>query len=265
MNKRNIIINSTLLFVIAFLWQTTLHELAHFITATLLHAKDVKLYHNYANYDSTSLSDKSLLIIAAAGPMFSLFIGFLFNLFCAAYKKRNSLFLFSLYMSSFGYICFGGYLLIAPFFENGDTGFVFKQLGFPIWSIYGIAALGFGFILFIGKFIGKYFAEMANTEIMSDQKQLKTFADNIIKFPLYIGVVLVTLLNLPVVSFLSLMYPLFNPMNLFWIYGYAIDKPYPTTHANMEFDKLQKLQPVLFVVFIITIAINRLLVYGFHF
>ncbi|MEP6793285.1 MAG: hypothetical protein ABJB16_03090 [Saprospiraceae bacterium] len=251
MNKRNIIINSALLFSIAFLWQMTLHELGHFTAAILLHAKDVTLYHNYANYNSTGLSMSSMLIIVSAGPLFSLFIGALFHFLCSKYKKRNSFFLFLLYMSSFGYICFCGYLMIAPFFQNGDTGFVFHQLGFPIWLVFVFAGLGVAFVLMIGKWLGKYFAEMATAEIMNDKEQQNKFADVLIKYPLFIGVVITTLLNLPVVAFLSLLYPLGNPMNMFWIYGYVTDTTYATDNANKQFDKLEKNQPVLIGVFVL--------------
>jgi hypothetical protein len=264
MNKRNIIINSSILFIIAFLWQMTLHELGHFIAAILLQANDVTLYHNYANYDSNGLSESSILVIAASGPLTSLFIGALFHFLCSIYKERNFIFLFMLYMSSFGYICFGGYLMIAPFFENGDTGFVFTQLGFPLWLSIVFALLGVAFILFKSKFLGNYFAAMATEEILKDKKQQKIFSDVLIKYPLYIGVVVSTLLNLPVVDFISLLYPLGNPMNMFWIYGYVMDHDYATENANKQFDKLEKIPTFLIIALLLTIIINRLLVYGFH-
>lgn len=265
MNKRNIIINSALLFCIAFLWQTTLHELGHFMAALFLHVKDVTLYHNFADYNSNGLPMSATLIIVAAGPLISLLIGGLFHLLSSIYKKRNLLFLFLLYMSSFGYICFSGYLMIGPFFENGDTGFVFHQLGFPFWLIIIFAFLGVGFVLLIGKLLGKYFAEMGTEEILNDKQLQKKFADVLIKYPLFIGVVITTLLNLPVIAFISLLYPLGNPMNMFWIYGYVTDTKYPTENANKQFDKLEKVQPVLIGLFILTMIVNRLLVYGFHF
>ena len=87
----------------------------------------------------------------------------------------------------------------------------------------------------------------------------------LIKYPLYIGVFIATLLNLPVTAFISLFYPLGNPMNMFWIYGYVTDTKYATDNANKQFDKLEKIQPVLIGSFLLTIIINRLFVYGFHF
>ena len=265
MNKRNIIINSTLLFSIAFIWQMTLHELGHFIAGVLLHSKNTTLFHNYVSQDFTGLTVSSQIIIVAAGPFFSLFIGALFQIICSNYKKRNSLFLFLLYMSAFGYICFGGYLMISPFFQEGDTGFIFHLLGFPLWLTIVFAILGVAFIFLISKVLSKYYAEMATAEIMNDKQKLKIFATTLIKYPLYIGVVLATLLNLPVTVFLSLFYPLGNPMNMFWVYGYVTDTKFNTDNANKQFDKLNKIQPGLIIPFVLTIIVNRLLVYGFHF
>jgi len=254
-----------MLFILAFLWQTTLHELGHFTAAVLLHAKDVTLFHNYANYDSSGLSMSSILLIVAAGPFFSLFVGVLFHFVCSQYKRRNSLFLFSAYMSSFGYFCFGGYLMIGPFFQNGDIGFIVHQVGFPLWLTLVFALLGVALVLVISRLLGKYFAEMATEEILKDKQQQKTFANALIQYPIYIGVAISTLLNLPVYLFVSLLYPLGNPMNMFWIYGNVKNKKFATDHANLQFDKLEKIQPLVIIAFLVTILLNRLLVFGFHF
>src|SRR6266496_4831009 len=133
MNKKNLIINSTLLFSIATVATMTLHEGGHFMAAVFFHAKDAALHHNYASYKTEELSQTAQLLTVAAGPLFSLLLGVVFNILCSRYSKRNLLFLFLLYMSAFGYIAFGGYLMIAPFFSNGDTGFICNALHFPIW------------------------------------------------------------------------------------------------------------------------------------
>lgn len=264
-NKRNLIINSALLFVIAFLWHTTLHELGHAVTAFLNRASDVALFHNYASYNTTGLTDSSLMLIVAAGPLVSLITGIVFHLICAIYKERNALFLFLLYMSSFGYLSFGGYLLIAPFFPNGDTGYLFNLWSFPMWLMVVFAILGVGFIFWIAKLLSRYFAEMATVEILSDKQRQRQFADTLIKYPLYLGVVISTLLNLPVLALISLLYPLCNPMNIFWIYGYVVDTPYDTKNANKNFDQLGRIQPLWIGIFIITVMVNRWLVYGLNF
>jgi hypothetical protein len=54
--------------------------------------------------------------------------------------------------------------MIAPFVANGDTGLIFHQLGFPMRLIILIALFGGAMVFFLGKFIGKNFAEMGSEE-----------------------------------------------------------------------------------------------------
>lgn len=264
MNKRNIIINSTMLFVIATICQLTLHETGHFIAAICLHSKDVTLYHNYVQHDLSELSTAARITVASAGPLFSLLLGVLFHIICASYRKRNLRFLFCLFMSAFGYINFGGYLLVAPFFIGGDTGFVFHELGFPLWLIILLAAGGAAFLFFAMKKLSRFFVEMAGGEIVGDAIKRKAFITALVEYPLYTGVVITTLLNLPVVVFLSLLYPLFSPFTLFWGFGYLLKAPYAAPADDKGPDRLNTISPVLIAVLVLTIICNRLLVFGLH-
>ena len=263
MKNKNLIINSSALFVIATILHMTLHEKAHFIAATLLGAKDVTLYHNYVQYDSSALPLSSKMWIAAAGPLFSLILGMGFHFICSVYKKRNNLFLFFLYLCSFSYIAFFGYLAIAPFFVNGDTGFIFSSLGFPIWLTALIAIAGVAVFFLVLKKVWKYFIEMAPADIIADMSLRRPFANALLKYPLYIGIVVTTLLNLPAQVFLSLIYPLCSPFALMWFYGYLVETPYSGSLSNTNFEALNKIQPVWLVVLALVIIMNRLLVFGF--
>jgi hypothetical protein len=264
MNKKNIILNTTMLFVIATLWQQTLHEMGHFIAAILLHSKDISIHHNYVRHDTSAIPLSAQLIIASAGPLFSLLLGILFQFICTRFTKRNLLFLFFLFMSLFGYINFGGYLLISPFFTGGDTGFVFQSLGFPVWFIFSIAAGGAVFLFLIVKMLSRYFVEMAIEEIINDKEQRKIFISFLVKYPLYFGIILTTFLNLPVVTVLSLLYPVFSPFTLFWGYGFLLNTQYATTHANKDMNLLTRISPILIISFILTIICNRLFVIGIY-
>jgi hypothetical protein len=265
MKKRNIIVNSTMLFVIATMWQQTLHELGHFVAAIVLHSKDVTLYHNYVQHDASSISMTSRLIIASAGPLISLFSGLLFHIACANYKQRNILFLFMLFMSSFGYINFGGYLLMSPFFKSGDTGFVFSQLGFPLWLVISLALAGIVFLFFSMKKLSKYFTEMASWEIINNKEQRTTFMASLIRTPLFLGIIATVILNLPVPTFLSLLYPACSPFTFFWIYGFLLKRNYTNLNANTKPEKLATIDRSLIVAIIITVIVNRVLVTGIHF
>ncbi len=264
MNQKYICFNSTMLFVIATLWQQSLHESGHFVTAILVHAKDISMHHNYVRHDTSTIPMSSQLCIASAGPLTSLFIGILFQLICRSFSKRNLLFLFFLFMSVFGYINFGGYLLISPFFKGGDTGFVFLQLGFPLWLTILLAVGGAVFLFYAMKMLCHYFVEMASADIINDKVKRRLFINSLVKYPIYFGALVTTLLNLPVVTFLSLIYPLFSPFTLFWGFGYMMETPYPATNANMEMNKLNSLSPVVIIGFVLTIICNRLLVHGIY-
>jgi hypothetical protein len=264
MNKRNIIINATMLFIIATMWQQTLHELGHFIAAIVLHSKDVTLYHNSVQHDASSIPMTSRLMIASAGPLVSLLTGLLFHFVCAKYKQRNLLFLFLLFMSAFGYINFGGYLLMSSFFQSGDTGFVFSQLRFPLWLVLSLSLAGVAFLFFSMKTLSKYFVEMASAEIINNQEQRKAFVASLIRTPLFLGIAITVVLNLPVPTFLSLLYPLCSPFTFFWIYGLLLKKNYTHLSANTQLEKLATINTPLIVAFIITVIVNRVLVNGVH-
>lgn len=264
MNKKNLLINSTLLFSIATVATMTLHEGGHFMTAVYFHVKDAALHHNYASYELEELPLTKQLLIVAAGPLLSLLCGIVFNIFCSLYSKRNLFFLFLLYMSAFGYIAFGGYLIIAPLFSNGDTGFICNSLHFPIWLTIIVALAGVAFMLYTMKILSRYFVELATQEIINDKTQRRAFFNTLIKFPLYFGIVITTLLNLPATAFVSLSYPLFSPLNLLWSYGYCLDADYIAPKASKELNQLCKISPAIIIAFIFTVICNRLLVYGLH-
>jgi hypothetical protein len=263
MNKRNLIINSTTLFVIATILQMTLHEVGHFAAAIVLHSTDIVLFHNYVLENSLSLIRS--IIVAAAGPIFSLLIGITFNYICSIYKKRNTLFLFFLYMSVFGYINFMGYLMIAPFFIQGDSGYIFNALKFPILIPIIIAVIGAVSLFFILKNLSKFFIEMSTDEIIENPSLRKEFTDSLVSYPLFIGIVITSLLNLPVPVFLSLIYPLCSPFALMWCYGFLLKANYSKENVNKNFNLLNKFQPQLLIILILIIIMNRLLVLGIHF
>jgi hypothetical protein len=264
MKKSVVIINATMLFVVATMWQQTFHELGHFFAAIALNSREVTLYHNYVQHDASSISVASRLMIASAGPLVSLLTGLLFHFVCANYKKRTILFLFMLFMSSLGYINFGGYLLMSPFFQSGDTGFVFSQLGFPWWLVISVSLIGVVFLFFTMKRLSKYFLEMASAEIINSTEQRATFIASLIMIPVFLGIIITVVLNLPVPTFLSLLYPLCSPFTFFWIYGLLLKKKYTDLNANTELEKLASINTPLIMAVIITVIVNRVLVYGVH-
>jgi hypothetical protein len=260
--QKYVTINSALLFVITSITVMTLHECGHFLAAILVHAKQIALHHNNETNIDAGLPLASVLFIKGAGPLVSLIIGMLFHLGCSLQAKRDTLFLFKLYMSAFGYIGFFGYLMIAPVFQGGDTGYICYALGFPPWLTITIAVTG-GIVLFliINKLM-KYFVEMGSKEIIADKPGRIAFMFHLLIYPLASGLIITTLLNLPVPAFISLIAPICSPFTFLWGYGNAMYKKYPSANANKQFDSFNKIKPWLFISLALVIIVNRLLVHG---
>lgn len=261
---RNVVINSANLFVIATILEMTLHEFGHFFASIFVHAQGISIHHNYVSHSDVNLSQSGSIILTAAGPIVSLIIGILFHLISFGQKKRNTFFLFNVYMSLFGYIGFFGYMMIAPFFPDGDTGYVCRALGFPMWLTV-LMAIGAAIILyFLVNSLIEYMVEMGSAEIMGERKSRKEFVYAIIFLPLIIGIVVTTLLNLPVPTPLSLIAPLCSPWTIMFGYHNAIVREYPSQKANREFDRLTRFQPALVVFLVLIVIVNRLLVNGIY-
>ena len=260
--NRNILVNSSLLFVIAATAETISHEGGHFTMAFLFHAGDLSLHHNFVNYGDGNLTIQQRILIASAGPLVSLFIGILFHLIIIRYRSPDLLRLFFLYMSAFGYIGFLGYLMIAPFFKYGDTGFVCSALQFPIYLTAALAVFG-GFLLYlVMKSICREFIPFLSKEDYENDKERKQEFNFLIQFPLYIGIVITTLLNLPTPTPLSLIAPLCSPFSILWGFGPLMRKKYDYPSEINDPATIDKLSFIWFILFIGIIIINRILANG---
>ena len=257
-----VIINSTILFIVTAILEMTLHELGHYFAAIMVHAKGISLHHNYVSNIDEGLAFRSVLFIKGAGPMVSLIIGMVFHFACSKLKKRSIGFLFLLYIAAFGYIGFFGYLLIAPIFTAGDTGYICSALNFPIWITISIAVLG-GLILYLlVRNLTKYFVEMGSKEILEKRESRISFVHSVLLLPVLYGMAFTTVLNLPVVTLLSLIAPICSPFTLLWDYGNALNKNYHSGIMNVHFSRLNRLNWMLIIFLILTIIYNRLLAKG---
>ncbi len=260
-----LILNSTILFVVAGILEMTLHEFGHYFAAIFVHAKGISIHHNYVSNIDEGLPLKNILIIKGAGPLVSLIIGIFFHIVCSLQKERNVSFLFKLYMAAFGYIGFFGYLMLAPIFTGGDTGYICNALQFPLWLTIGIAVSGGLTLYFLIRALMKYFVEMGSKEILEIKETRISFIHSLLLIPVLFGIPLTTILNLPVVAAISLIAPLFSPFTLLWDYGNALNKNYHLKKTNNHFKKLNRLNFVLILLFILTIIYNRMLVKGIYF
>jgi hypothetical protein len=165
-------------------------------------------------------------------------------------------------MSLFGYIGFFGYLIIAPLTPGGDTGYVFYSLGFSIRAMIVLAALGAIILYFLINNLMKYFVEMGSIEIIGNRENREKFIRSLIFFPLVLGIALTAILNLPVQVIISLIAPICGSLTILCGYDNASKKKYNLKKINKEFEKFNKINLLAFAFFLLTIILNRLLVYG---
>jgi hypothetical protein len=260
-----VFINSLILFVIANILEMTLHECGHFLTALALHAPNASLHHNYVNFDASKISVYHTILISSAGPLVSLLIGIIFQVLCNHRVRKDLVFIFQNYMSIFGYIGFFGYVLIAPFFEEGDTGYVFQALGFPLWLVIGIALLSFVVLYRIMARLTRNFVLICPFEVLEMHYTRMMFMKKAVLFPVFLGIIITTLLNLPAMVYLSLFAPICRPFTILWTYPLAVNKNYPGLMYNSDFKEINRFSPIALTFLVIIILINRLLVSGLSF
>ena len=83
------------------------------------------------------------MLIALAGPTFSLIIGILILFISIKLFKPSLMKLFLLWFGMSNILNFLGYMLIAPFIKDGDTGRVFNYFKIPFFISIIIAVITF--------------------------------------------------------------------------------------------------------------------------
>lgn len=255
-----VVINSTVAFIVASVVEMTLHECGHFCVAIFLGYPAV-LHHNYVTYGEITKSHN--IITALAGPLVSLLIGVVFNIIMNRKRLKGINALVCLYLSIFGYIGFFGYVMIAPFFSYGDTGYALHAIGCPMWGIILLSVLAVTAFYFLSKAWSPHFIALMSKGTASGFQQRKKFIYSLVLLPLFIGIVVTTLLNLPSPTFLSLMAPLTSPYVILWAFGYYLKK------EGTYFDEQESIGKKIYlnwlIIMIVIIAINRFLVSGIQF
>jgi len=211
--KLNITLNSAVLYILAFLLTTILHELAHAVLGLLNHSDPV-LHHNAVHHlsiDSLSISQK--VLIALAGPVASLVQGIIVGIIFLKTRKKGLLNLFLLWFSVLGLSNFLGYLMTGPIFTKGDIGKVFFLLSTPLFVQILVAMIGAAILTFIAYKLTRPFLNFSYEEQwVNSQQARKNFSFHIIILPWLIGSFIVTLLYLPVVAIVSIIYPITSGM-----------------------------------------------------
>ncbi len=213
MKEKKITLNSIVLYVIAFLLTTIIHEFGHAIIGLINGSKPI-LHHNYVEHlNSNNLLLLQKVSISLAGPLISLIQGLLIGSLFIKTQKHSLYKLFLLWFSILGLTNFFGYLMTGPIFQKGDIGKVFLLLNTPLILQIIIAFIGAALLFYMGYKLTIPFLEFSNNEkCISDAKSRENYAFKIIIIPWIIGATIVTILYLPVIAIVSIIYPLTSGM-----------------------------------------------------
>lgn len=254
---RNILINSTLAFVSAFVITTFIHESGHYLSY-LIFGADPTLFHNYVQTASQDLPVHARIISALAGPLISLVQGILFWVVISRNSQSTARNLFFLWMSLLGLVNFFGYLVMTPLSTVGDTGKAASLLGLDSSIRIVVAVAGFAMLMWSVLKIGRSFSNFIPADL--DREKRTKYVYSVMFFPIMIGSVVNTLLAFPVVALLSIIYPATSAYVIMSSFP-VILKPENRKIKEPEFaDRIMR--SLLFLA-LAAIFVNRLLTLGF--
>jgi hypothetical protein len=248
MQNKYALINGIFIYSTTALLTLLFHESGHFFIEKIW-GFDAVIHPNYGSYSGLA-TDSQKIIIAAAGPLFSLFQGLVLILFSRVFIQKNIFSLFILWLSLHGFILFFGYLVCSPFFIYGDTGQVFYLLHVPI---YITASIAIASILILVRTLQK----LANEFVYygRDVININSRLNNLILYPLIFGGVFALIIQLPVPNFLLLFAGITTPLMFLIVYGKLKDNISDKATVNMN-----RLSIPLIIIFIATIILVRYLI-----
>ena len=256
---RNLAIHSFLIFVLSFILNTSIHEGAHALMGKIFGLTTV-LHHNYVSTGGEETSSLFVrVMVPAAGPLMSLLQGIIFLILLRTRKQKSLITLFYLWMSVFGFINVGGYLMMTPLFAYGDTGKVFTLLNSPPWLMWLVALAALIALMMMILNFTTDFEDQIPAILQDETNKSGKVANALIALPVLLGCVATTILAFPVPTFLSLLYPATSPFITFWIYGKLRGRGENLT-GRATYPERLSLPLILFV--LTAIVITRLLVKG---
>lgn len=220
-----ITINSTTLYVLAFLVTTILHESFHTLFGVLFDSHPV-LHHNYVEHlNEETLTSTRKIAIALAGPLISLMQGIIAATIFFKMKKYNLFQMFIAWGSILGFNNFLGYVLTGPLFKVGDIGRVYYLLDNPLYLQITFALLAAVVLVKLTLMMSKPFLGFATRQKwILDGQSRKNFLFHIIILPWIFGSLIMTVLYLPIISIMSIIYPVMSGFVFIgpWQYGNKI-------------------------------------------
>ena len=206
-----ITVNSTVLYVTAFLVTTILHESLHALFGVLFDSHPV-LHHNYVEHlNSETITNSQNIAIALSGPLFSLMQGIIAAGIFFRMKKYDLTQLLIAWVAILGFNNFLGYLLTGPLFKVGDIGKVYHILGAPLYLQIILALIAAVLLVKITLMMSRPFLGFAtHQEWLQVGSSRKKYLFYIIILPWIFGSLIMTVLYLPIIAIISIIYPLMS-------------------------------------------------------
>jgi hypothetical protein len=232
-----IAVNSTVLYVIAFLFTTMVHESFHALFGVLFGSHPV-LHHNYVEHlNRESITTVQSIIIALAGPLVSLVQGIAAAVVFFRMKKYDLLQLLVVWISILGFINFLGYVMTGPFFKAGDIGKVYQMVDTPLFLQIMFAVIAAAALVIITLKLSKPFLGFSTRqEWLQTGGCRKKFLFHMIILPWIFGSLIMTALYLPVIAVISIIYPIMSGFVFIgpWQNGEKITEVVPTKSTFIE-------------------------------
>lgn len=209
--KTNITLNSSALYVSAFLATTMFHELGHALAGAAFGSSPV-MYHNYVEHlTPENLGRPQGLIVALAGPVISLLQGIIAAAVYLRSKKQNLTTLFLLWFALHGLNNFLGYTMTGFLFQQGDIGRSFLLLDVPLVIQIILAVLAAFTLLYVAYRLTRPFLKFSyREEWLSTPSARANFSLHTLILPWIAGSVVVTAVYLPIQAIVSIIYPVMS-------------------------------------------------------
>ena len=255
MSEKNIItINSAVLYVLAFLLTTIIHEFMHAIIGSSFGSNPI-LHHNYVEHLSVeNLTINQKVTVALAGPLISLTQGILSAIayIKIRYIPHRLIHLFLLWFSVLGLFNFLGYLMTGFIFKAGDIGKSYNLLNAPFWiQILLAITAATCFVSVAYKITTPYLRFSYHEKWLNDGKSRKNFSFHTLFLPWIIGSCVITILYLPIIALISIIYPILSGMIFIFPWQNAEGIKNVEISTNQEIGKLSYKWIVLLIIFVI--------------
>jgi hypothetical protein len=191
-------INSTALYIIAYLLVYMVYQLTVLVVASRWGLDSVLYYYDLAFNDYSPLwSRYNIIVVTFSGPFISLVIGFVFYKWVVNRPKVKSfLKLFVLWIGFHGFNLFLGAFVSGVSFDEG-FGYVANWLFLNVFWKFLISLVFLSILSMTGYFSAKKFLETSNSILRARKKHKTRFLFHQVVLPWFIGSAIILLVKIP--------------------------------------------------------------------